>query len=127
MSQPQPQEVMSRQWQSAMDGIENLKCVSVAVPMPGPGEILVKINSVSLNFKDGEVLNGQFKHHKAISLPQVVVPCNDAAGIVSQVGAGVTGWKKGDRVVAVPQPEYLTAPIRSEYLKTGIGGSGKGA
>jgi NADPH:quinone reductase-like Zn-dependent oxidoreductase len=109
-----------------MDGISNLECVPTEVPRPGPGEILVKINSVSLNFKDGEVLNGQFKHHKSISLPDIVVPCNDAAGIVFEVGSGVAKWKNGDRVMALAQPDYRTVPIKAEYLRIGIGGSVKG-
>jgi NADPH:quinone reductase-like Zn-dependent oxidoreductase len=97
-----------------MDGISNLKCVSPEVPRPRPGEILVKINSVSLNFKDGEVLNGQFKHYKSISLPDIVVPCNDTAGIVFEVGSGVAKWKNGDHIMALAQPDYRTVPIKAE-------------
>jgi NADPH:quinone reductase-like Zn-dependent oxidoreductase len=121
-----PETIKSRQWESALDGISNLKLVSAEVPRPGPGEVLVRINSVSLNYKDGETIEGQFKHHKAIDLPKTIIPCGDAAGEVWAVGKGVTRWKKGDRVLSVPYPAYKTGKITQEMLKSGIGGTGKG-
>jgi NADPH:quinone reductase-like Zn-dependent oxidoreductase len=118
--------IKSRQWESALDGISSLKLFTAEVPLPGPGEVLVRINSVSLNYKDGETIEGQFKHHKAIELPETIVPCGDAAGEVWIVEEGVTRWKKGDRVLSIPYPAYKTGKITQEMLKSGIGGTGKG-
>jgi NADPH:quinone reductase-like Zn-dependent oxidoreductase len=118
--------IITRQWESSLDGISNLKLVTTTTPLPGPGEVLVKINAISLNYKDGETIEGLFNHHKAIEMPQTIVPCGDAAGEISHVGEGVTKWKKGDRVLSLPYPDYLTGKVTQEMLKTGIGSSGKG-
>ncbi|MBE3048954.1 hypothetical protein IMZ48_41940 [Candidatus Bathyarchaeota archaeon] len=43
-----------QQWQTRQDGLENLKRASAPMPSPGKGEVLVKIKSVSLNYRDTE-------------------------------------------------------------------------
>jgi len=64
------------------------------VPVPGPGEIRVRIHACSLNPVDYKVaLNG----HPAWTYPYV--PGVDGAGVVDAVGEGVTAWAIGDRVV----------------------------
>ena len=68
----------------------------------------MKIKSASLNYRDGETIEGQFNHHKAVELPETIVPCADAAGQIFEVGEGATKWKKGDRVLSVSYPDYLT-------------------
>ncbi|KAF8856993.1 quinone reductase [Acephala macrosclerotiorum] len=102
-----PTPIPSRQWQPSLNGISNLTLVQTFIPLTALGEILVRINAVSLNFKDGKTIEGQLKHHKAISLPEAIVPCSDAAGEVWEAGEGVTRWKKGDRVLASPYPEIF--------------------
>ena len=121
-----PTSIPNRQWTSSLNGISNLTLVQITIPLPGPNEILVRINAVSLNFKDGEIVQGQFNHHKAVSLPEAIVPCSDAAGEIWEVGNGVTRWKRGDRVLALPYPEYRTGRITEEMLRGGIGSSGRG-
>lgn len=86
----------------------------------------MKINSVSLNFKDGETIAGAFKHHKALDVHNTIVPCGDAAGEIKIVGEGVTLWKEGDRVLSIPYPDYLTGRVTLEHLKNSIGSSGNG-
>ena len=117
------QTIKSRQWESALDGISNLKLVEKPIPLPDPLEVLVKIHSVSLNFKDAETIEGLFS---SMSVRGAIVPCADAAGIILHVGPEVTKWKVGDRVLSVSYPEYLTGKITQEALKTGIGSTGKG-
>jgi hypothetical protein len=116
----------SQQWESALDGISNLTLGRIDIPLPRSGEVLVQIKAVSLNYKDGETIEGQFNHHKAVELPRRIVPCADAAGVIFAIGDGVTRWKKGDRVLSVSYPEYLTGRITEEMLRDGIGSSGKG-
>jgi NADPH:quinone reductase-like Zn-dependent oxidoreductase len=118
--------ISSQQWESALDGISNLKLATATIPFPSAGEVLVKINSVSLNYKDGETIEGLFNHHKAVSLPQTIIPCADSAGEILEIGEAVTKWKKGDRVLSVSYPEYLTGKITQEQLGGGIGSTGKG-
>lgn len=41
-------------WVTAQDGLENLRLQSAAMPVPKEDEVLVKINTVSLNYRDTE-------------------------------------------------------------------------
>jgi NADPH:quinone reductase-like Zn-dependent oxidoreductase len=43
-----------RQWVTKQDGIKNLDQETVAMPEPGESEVLVKISTVSLNYRDTE-------------------------------------------------------------------------
>jgi NADPH:quinone reductase-like Zn-dependent oxidoreductase len=71
------QMIKSRQWESSLDGISKLKLSETLIPLPARGEVLVKVNSVSLNYKDGETIEGQFKHHKAMDVAGSIVPCSE--------------------------------------------------
>ncbi|HVN75166.1 MAG TPA: alcohol dehydrogenase catalytic domain-containing protein, partial [Thermoanaerobaculaceae bacterium] len=67
-------------------------------PHPAPGEVTVRVVAAALNHLDLFVLRGM--PGIRISLPHVGGA--DAAGIVAEVGAGVTGWTSGDEVVVNP-------------------------
>lgn len=77
-------------------------------------------------FKDGETVGGQFNHHKAVSLPEAIIPCSNAAGEIWEVAEGMTKWKSCDKVLALPYPEYRTGRITEEMLGSGVGSSRKG-
>jgi NADPH:quinone reductase-like Zn-dependent oxidoreductase len=65
------------------------------VPVPGAGEVLVRVRASSINFRDLAILNGWYP----VPVPPGVVPLSDGAGEVEAVGPGVTRFKAGDRVV----------------------------
>jgi NADPH:quinone reductase-like Zn-dependent oxidoreductase len=64
-------------------------------PSPGVGEVLVQVRASSLNARDLMILNGVFP----FPIPAGRVPLSDGAGEVVAVGAGVTRFKVGDRVI----------------------------
>lgn len=66
-------------------------------PPPGPGEIQVRIRAASLNYRDLVILQGIYRPD--LELPYV--PLSDGCGLVVAVGAGVTRFQVGDRVVPV--------------------------
>ncbi|MGE1563877.1 zinc-dependent alcohol dehydrogenase family protein [Pantoea septica] len=76
-------------------GLENLKLEDVDTPTPGPGELLVKVGAVSLNFRDKAIVEGFYEPHL---VPKPLIPVSDAAGTVVAVGEGVTRFEVGDRV-----------------------------
>ena len=43
-----------KQWVTTQDGLQTLEVEETAIPIPQEGEVLVKINAVSLNFRDIE-------------------------------------------------------------------------
>ena len=65
------------------------------MPVPGSGEIRIKVLACGVCHSDQVTKDGIFPW---IAYPRV--PGHEVAGIVDEVGAGVTEWKKGDRVGA---------------------------
>jgi NADPH:quinone reductase-like Zn-dependent oxidoreductase len=43
-----------KQWVTAQDGLDNVRMTTAPMPVPKDGEVLVKINTVSLNYRDTE-------------------------------------------------------------------------
>jgi len=77
---------------------EVMQLEEVAVPQPGPGEALVKIEASGVNFIDIYQRTGLYQ------LPLPFTPGTEAAGVVEAVGPGVTGVAPGDRVAYCMQP-----------------------
>lgn len=80
-------------------------------PAPGPGEVLVEVHATAANYVDILVMGG--KHQFKPALP--FIPGKGAAGVVTQLGAGVAGLGPGERVVAMCEPgggyaELLAVP-----------------
>jgi alcohol dehydrogenase len=73
-----------------------LHCDTVAVPMPGPGELRLRVVSASLNPIDFKLLHGDLRRVMPLAFPQALG--FDAAGTVDAVGEGVAGFAVGDRV-----------------------------
>lgn len=82
----------------AFGGSEQLQVEEVATPKPGPGEVLVKVLAAGVNRLDHYVRLG----HIAPALPFPHILGSDAVGDVAELGEGVTDFKVGDRVIAMP-------------------------
>jgi len=85
-------------------GFENLKTIEHDVPKPKAGQVLVKWHATSLNFHDYLVGTG------GIKVPDGRVPMSDGAGEVVEVGAGVSEWKIGDKVMGLFFPGWMAGP-----------------
>ena len=79
-------------------GPEVLEYGDFETPEPGPGEVLVRLRCAALNRLDLWVRNGW----PGIQLTYPHIPGADGAGEVAALGAGVTGWQPGERVVINP-------------------------
>jgi NADPH2:quinone reductase len=66
-------------------------------PALGDGQVLVDVRSSALNFPDLLMIEGKYQERPALPF----VAGTEMAGVVREVGAGVTGYSVGDRVVAV--------------------------
>jgi NADPH2:quinone reductase len=85
-------------------------------PVPGPGQVVVEVAAAGVNFIDIYRRSGVYR----VPLPHV--PGSEGAGVVTAVGAGVTGFAPGDRVawadgqesyaeqVAVPAKALVPVP-----------------
>jgi NADPH:quinone reductase len=74
-------------------GPEVMRYEEVAAGQPGPGQALVRHTAIGLNFLDVYYRNGTYK---APALP--LTPGSEAAGVVVEVGEGVTHLAPGDRI-----------------------------
>ncbi|MGE0717697.1 MAG: NADPH:quinone oxidoreductase family protein [Alphaproteobacteria bacterium] len=75
---------------------EDLVLRDLPDPVPGPGEVLVEVHAMGLNYPDLLVVAGTYQNLP----PLPFVPGKEAAGIVRAVGPGVTALAPGDRVAA---------------------------
>ncbi len=99
-------------------GIDSLKLVERPAPKPGPGEVLVRVRSTSLNFRDLALIKGALAGMMKLPL----VPLSDGAGEVVETGSGVTRLKKGDRVAAIFTQGWLAGPPFGGMYSTALGG-----
>ncbi|KAF5856211.1 hypothetical protein ETB97_007687 [Aspergillus alliaceus] len=83
--------------------IRNLKAFNEKIPVPTKHEVLIKVHSVSLNYRDIAVATSQYP----FPVKDNVVPCSDAAGVVVEAGECVKNLAKGDRVVGTFDPTNL--------------------
>ncbi|MHC0036245.1 zinc-dependent alcohol dehydrogenase family protein [Pseudoneobacillus sp. C159] len=77
----------------------SLKLEEVPIPQIGPGEVLVKIRAAALNHRDIYV-NNEWRFLKDTG--NSLIAGGDGAGIIIEVGEGVTGWSIGDEVMFNP-------------------------
>jgi NADPH2:quinone reductase len=75
-------------------GPEKLVFEDIAVPTPAAGEIRLRVEAAGLNFIDTYKRSGLY----AVPLPHT--SGQEAAGVVSAIGAGVTDFRLGDRVAS---------------------------
>lgn len=82
-------------------GPDVLHWEDVSTPAPAPGEVLVKVHSVSVN-RTLDLIVRQGNYPVKIQLPHVLGV--DPAGMVVQVGEGVEEPKVGERVGVISLP-----------------------
>lgn len=73
-------------------GPEVLAYTEVERPIPGPGQLLLKVGAAGVNFIDTYKRSGTYK------VPYPFIPGSEAAGVVEEVGEGVTSFSPGDRI-----------------------------
>jgi NADPH2:quinone reductase len=75
---------------------ESLVVVDLPDPLPAPGEVAVRVEAAALNFFDTLVIEDRYQHRPE----RPFSPGGEVAGVVTALGAGVSGLRPGDRVVA---------------------------
>ncbi len=86
--------VLSRE----VGGPETLVVEDVPSPTAGPGQVVIDVRAIGVNFPDSLIIQDLYQ----LKPPRPFSPGGELAGVVSAIGDGVTGLASGDRVLAFP-------------------------
>jgi alcohol dehydrogenase len=112
---------LRRAWRIDRFGAQHLTCVEEPMPQPGPGEILVRVQAVSLNHRDLLLLDDRY----GWTPPLPFTPGSDMAGTVVATGPGVTRFAAGDAVLGAFFAGWIDGPWPTEDAMQ-LGGPGPG-
>ena len=90
-------------------GPEVMKLAEVPRPQPGPGQVLVRVRAVGVNPVETYIRAGNYPRKPALPF----TPGNDGAGVIEEVGQGVTKFDVGDRV-------YTAGSISGTYAECAL-------
>jgi NADPH2:quinone reductase len=112
---------------------ESLVVEDIPSPRPGPGEVVVSVKAASVNFPDVLIIQNKYQ----VKANPPFTPGSEFAGVVKEVGQGVTHVKPGDRVLGaggfggfaeeclatantrlVPIPPQMDFPTAASFLLT---------
>jgi NADPH:quinone reductase len=93
---------------AAHGGPEQLRLQSIKVPGPKAGEVRLKQTAIGVNYIDVYVRTGQYK---MLTPPGIIGM--EAAGVVTEVGQGVTQFLPGDRVAYACPPVGAYSSVRT--------------
>jgi NADPH2:quinone reductase len=102
-------------------GPEALHLIELPEPQAGPGEMRIRVRAAAVNPTDTLIRSGA-RARQLQDIPPPYVPGMDVAGVLDQIGAGVTtGLRTGERVMAIVVPsgshgaysEFVVVPAGS--------------
>ena len=99
-------------------GLDSLRLTERPDPVPGPSQVLLKMRSASLNYRDLLMVRGHYNPRQPLPL----VPCSDGVGEVVGVGEGVSRVAVGDRVASCFFQTWVGGPPTAEKLVGTLGG-----
>jgi len=88
---------------------ESLVVEELPSPTPGAGEAVISVRAASVNFPDVLIIQNKYQFKP----PLPFSPGSELAGVVKEIGPGVSGVKPGDRVIA-----FTTYGAFAEEVKT---------
>src|SRR4051794_31508738 len=77
-------------------GPETLRIDEIPEPLPGSGELLVRVRACAINYPDVLIIEDKYQ----LKPPRPFAPGSEISGEVEALGDGVEGWSVGDRVIA---------------------------
>src|SRR4051812_5749413 len=91
-------------------GLDALTLTERPDPKPGPGQVVMRVRAVSLNYRDLMTVKGLYNPRQPLPL----IPLSDGAGEITAVGAGVSRVKVGDRVAGTFFQKWLAGELTKE-------------
>ena len=81
----------------APGGPETLELAELPDPVPGPGQLLVRVKACAINYPDVLIIEDKYQFRPE----RPFAPGGEIAGIVEAAGEGVNGWTEGARLIAM--------------------------
>ncbi len=78
-------------------GPETLTLDELESPVPGAGQVRIKVKACAINFPDVLIIRDMYQFKP----PRPFAPGGELSGVIDAVGEGVSQWKVGDRVIAM--------------------------
>jgi NADPH2:quinone reductase len=78
-------------------GPETLELSEIPDPVPGPGQLLVRVKACAINYPDVLIIEDKYQFRPE----RPFAPGGEIAGVVEALGEGVEGWSPGDRLIAM--------------------------
>jgi NADPH:quinone reductase-like Zn-dependent oxidoreductase len=100
-------------------GLEHIRPGSRPDPVPGPGEVVVRMAAASVNYRDAVVLKRGYGRLSG-SLPLIIL--SDGAGYVAALGPGVRRFAVGELVCPIIMPGWHAGPLREAHREALLGG-----
>jgi NADPH:quinone reductase-like Zn-dependent oxidoreductase len=104
------------------NGVDALNLAERPVPQLGAGQVAIKVHASSINYRDLTTIEDPVSR----GLPLPTVPNSDAAGEVTALGAGVTRFRVGDRVMSCFFEDWAGGPISKAAMDSALGGARQG-
>src|SRR6202012_5599820 len=90
---------------------------NIPVPEPTGRQCLLRIEAVSLNYRDIAIATGRYP----LPLKGTFVPCSDGAGQIVAAGPEVTDFQVGDKVCMLFMQAHQDGIITPEVRKSTLG------
>lgn len=103
-------------------GLDGLAMIERDEPVPGPGEVLLRVIASALNRRDLALLRGFYGGEQ----PTDRIPLSDGAGEVIAMGPGVSGLALGDIVASSNYQLWLDGPLQPAFQTIDLGISSDG-
>lgn len=94
--------------------LDVLHLSDAAPPAPGPGQVRISVRAAGVNPIDWKMVAGFMREQIPLDLPAGLG--SDVAGVVDEVGPGVTEWAVGDEVLG-----RSTSPAYAEHALAAVG------
>jgi len=112
---------LNKCWLTDCRGIDTLKLAERPLPQElVPGEVLVRVHAVSLNYRDLMVARGDYGGQ----YDPPIIACTDMAGVVLKTSPDVKTIKAGDKVISHPFRFWPAGKLKSSWIRTMVGGLG---
>ena len=97
-------------------GVEVLQVAEMAVPAAGPGQVRIRVEAAAVNPVDLATRSGALTQAGLLPERDLVGLGWDVAGVIAEVGQGVSGFAGGDRVIGLSDRLDVTLGTHADQV-----------